>query len=158
MASLNVKSANFTYKKISILFDKIFIDNKIVHFDDIELFDFASEDNIKEIKSSISWGVAGALTFGVFGAAAGLLLGGNKKETTFVLSMKSGKASLNVKSANFTYKKISILFDKIFIDNKIVHFDDIELFDFASEDNIKEIKSSISWGVAGALTFGVFGA
>ena len=54
MASLNVKSANFTYKKISILFDKIFIDNKIVHFDDIELFDFASEDNIKEIKSSIS--------------------------------------------------------------------------------------------------------
>lgn len=92
MASLNVKSANFTYKKISILFDKIFIDNKIVHFDDIELFDFASEDNIKEIKSSISWGVAGALTFGVFGEAAGLLLGGNKKETTFVLSMKSGKA------------------------------------------------------------------
>lgn len=92
MASVSVKSANFTYKTISISFDKIFIDNKIVNFDDIESFDFASEDNVKKIKSSIGWGVAGAVTFGVFGAAAGLLLGGNKKETTFILSMKSGKA------------------------------------------------------------------
>lgn len=92
MASVNVKSANFTYKSVSTLSNNIFIDNKIVNYDDIESFDFASEDNVKKVKSSIGWGVAGAVTFGVFGAAAGLLLGGNKKETTFILSLKSGKA------------------------------------------------------------------
>jgi hypothetical protein len=92
MAFVNVKSANFTYKSVSTLSNNIFIDNKIVNYDDIESFDFASEDNVKKVKSSIGWGVAGAVTFGVFGAAAGLLLGGNKKETTFILSLKSGKA------------------------------------------------------------------
>lgn len=92
MASVNVKSANFTYKSVSTLSNNIFIDNKIVNYDDIESFDFASEDNVKKVKSSIGWGVAGAVTFGVFGAAAGLLFGGNKKETTFILSLKSGKA------------------------------------------------------------------
>lgn len=92
MAKLDIKSANFAYKSISLFSNNLFIDDKIVNEDDIEFLNFASEENVKKVAGSVGWGVAGAATFGLLGAAAGLLFGGNKKETTFIVQMKGGKS------------------------------------------------------------------
>lgn len=91
MSQLKVLSANFTYNSISISNGSLFIDNKTLDFNDVSTIEFATESNTKKARGAIGLGAVGGLTFGPVGAIAGLLLGGNKKETNFVVELKDGK-------------------------------------------------------------------
>ncbi|MEI8372669.1 MAG: hypothetical protein WCJ35_07525 [Planctomycetota bacterium] len=60
----------------------------------LETIDVASEDSVKKLGGTICWGAAGALVLGPVGLLAGLLLGGRKKEVTFVAKFKDGRKLL----------------------------------------------------------------
>lgn len=51
----------------------------------------ATEENIKKMGGTVGWGVTGALILGPVGLLAGLLLGGKKKEITFVAKLSDNK-------------------------------------------------------------------
>lgn len=61
---------------------------------ELETVDIATEDSVKKIGGTIGWGAAGAVVLGPVGLLAGLLLGGNKKEVTFVAKFKDGRKLL----------------------------------------------------------------
>jgi hypothetical protein len=69
----------------------------------LETVEVASEESVKKIGGTIGWGAAGALVLGPVGLLAGLLLGGNKKEITFVAKFKDGRKLLaTTDSGTFT--------------------------------------------------------
>lgn len=69
----------------------------------LETVDVASEQSVKKIGGTIDWGAAGALVLGPVGLLAGLLLGGKKKEITFVAKFKDGRKLLaTTDSATYT--------------------------------------------------------
>jgi hypothetical protein len=57
----------------------------------IQSIEVANEDSVKRIGGTVGWGAVGALALGPVGLLAGLLLGGKKKETTFVAELKDGR-------------------------------------------------------------------
>ncbi|MBX3589061.1 MAG: hypothetical protein KF796_20720 [Ramlibacter sp.] len=65
--------------------------------------ELASEDSVKRLGGSVGWGAAGALALGPVGLLAGLLLGGNGKECTFVCRLHDGRGFLaTVDSKSYT--------------------------------------------------------
>lgn len=71
----------------------------------LETVEPASEESVKKIGGTIGWGVAGSLVLGPVGLLAGLLLGGKKKEVTFVARFKDGR-KLMATTDSATYTKI----------------------------------------------------
>ena len=65
-----------------------------IQLSQLESVDVASEESVKKIGGAIGWGAAGALVLGPVGLLAGLLLGGKKKEVTFVAKLKDGRRLL----------------------------------------------------------------
>lgn len=61
---------------------------------ELSVLDIASEDNVKKIGGTVGWGAAGGMIFGPVGLLAGLLLGGKKKQVTFVAQFKDGRKLL----------------------------------------------------------------
>lgn len=51
----------------------------------------ATEANVKRIGGTLGWGAAGAVLLGPAGLVVGLLAGGRKRETTFVLLLADGR-------------------------------------------------------------------
>lgn len=69
----------------------------------LESVDVASEESVKKLGGTIGWGAAGAIVLGPVGLLAGLLLGGKKKEVTFVAKFKDGRKLLaTTDSGTFT--------------------------------------------------------
>lgn len=69
----------------------------------------ASEENAKRMVGTIGWGAAGALALGPVGLLAGLLLGGKKKEVTFVAVFKDGRRLLaTTDSSEFTKLRAAV--------------------------------------------------
>lgn len=69
----------------------------------LESVEVAREESVKKIGGTIGWGAAGALVLGPVGLLAGLLLGGKKKEVTFVANFKDGRKLLaTTDSGTFT--------------------------------------------------------
>lgn len=69
----------------------------------LESVEVASEESVKRIGGPIGWGAAGALVLGPVGLLAGLLLGGKKKEVTFVAKFKDERRLLaTTDSGTFT--------------------------------------------------------
>lgn len=64
-----------------------------------------TEANKKKFLGATGWGLVGLATFGVVGAAAGVLAGGNKKEICFACYLKDGRRFMAVTDANL-YQKI----------------------------------------------------
>ena len=60
----------------------------------LEKVEIATEESVKKIGGTIGWGVTGAVIFGPVGLLAGLLLGGKKKEVTFVAKLRDGRKLL----------------------------------------------------------------
>jgi hypothetical protein len=54
----------------------------------------ATEENVKKLGGTVGWGIAGGLLLGPVGLLAGLLMGGRKKEVTFVCKFKDGRKFL----------------------------------------------------------------
>jgi len=61
---------------------------------ELESVDIATEESIKKLGGTLGWGAAGAVLLGPVGLLAGLLLGGRKKEVTFVARLKDGRRML----------------------------------------------------------------
>jgi len=61
---------------------------------ELETVEIATEESVKKIGGTIGWGAAGAVILGPVGLLAGLLLGGKKKEVTFVARFKDGRKLL----------------------------------------------------------------
>ncbi|MBT3024132.1 MAG: hypothetical protein KUF77_11640 [Candidatus Thiodiazotropha sp. (ex Lucina aurantia)] len=78
---------------------------EIIETKQIEILEIASEENVKKIGGTVGWGAAGAIVLGPAGLLAGLLLGGNKKEVTFVAKLKDGRKLLATTDSN-TYTKL----------------------------------------------------
>jgi len=69
----------------------------------LDTVDIATEESVKKIGGTVGWGVAGAVILGPVGLLAGLLLGGKKKEVTFVAKFKDGrKLMASTDSKTFT--------------------------------------------------------
>ena len=60
---------------------------------------------MKKIGGTVGWGAVGAIALGPVGLLAGLLLGGKKKEVTFVARFKDGRKLLAT-TDNGTFTKI----------------------------------------------------
>lgn len=71
----------------------------------LETVEVAGEENVKKIGGTVGWGAAGGLLLGPVGLLAGLLLGGKKKEVTFVAKFKDGRKLLATTN-NKTFIKI----------------------------------------------------
>jgi len=65
-----------------------------IELSELEEIETASEESVKKFGGTVGWGVAGALIFGAVGLLAGLLVGGRKKEVTFVAKFKDGRKLL----------------------------------------------------------------
>lgn len=72
---------------------------------DLEEVALASEDSMKKVGGAVGWGLVGGLALGPVGLLAGLVLGGNKKEVTFVAKFKDGRKMLATTDAK-TFTKI----------------------------------------------------
>lgn len=70
---------------------------------ELETVEIATEESVKKLGGTIGWGAAGALILGPAGLLAGLLLGGKKKEVTFIAKFKDGRKLLaSTDSKTFT--------------------------------------------------------
>jgi len=65
-----------------------------VPLSNISEIDIATEESVKRIVGTVGWGVAGAVILGPVGLLAGLLLGGKKKEVTFIAKFNGGEKML----------------------------------------------------------------
>ena len=72
---------------------------------ELETIEIANEESVKKIGGTVGWGAAGALLLGPVGLLAGILLGGRKKEVTFVAKFKDGR-KLMATTDSGTYTKI----------------------------------------------------
>lgn len=50
----------------------------------IKTVEIASEESVKRLGGTVGWGIAGGVLLGPVGLLAGLLMGGNRKQITFV--------------------------------------------------------------------------
>lgn len=57
----------------------------------VEQLELATEDSVKRLGGTVGWGAIGGALLGPVGLLAGLLVGGRKKETTFICVFKDGR-------------------------------------------------------------------
>lgn len=89
-----------------------FLGSKVISDNELEIVEIATEESVKRIGGTIGWGAVGAVILGPVGLLAGLLLGGKKKEITFVARFKDGKKIFaSTDSKTFT-KLQAITFNK----------------------------------------------
>jgi hypothetical protein len=75
---------------------------------EIDSLMIATEENVKKISGTIGWGVAGAMLLGPVGLLAGLLVGGKKKDITFIMTLTDGKKMLATTDSK-TYTQLTAL-------------------------------------------------
>ena len=76
---------------------------------ELETVEVATEESVKKLGGTVGWGAAGALILGPVGLLAGLLLGGKKKEVTFIAKFKDGRKLLaSTDSKTFTKLQASV--------------------------------------------------
>lgn len=95
------------FASMSLRTEKHPIMGETIPFTELETVEIASEDNVKKIGGTLGWGIAGAALFGPAGLLAGLLLGGRKKQVTFVVKFKDGRKLLATTDAK-TYAMLQI--------------------------------------------------
>ncbi|MGH1595477.1 hypothetical protein ACRBEJ_15935 [Yersinia proxima] len=113
MAKVTVHAANFPYTEISISWGSIFIktgafqlSGECILGNKVATLDIATEDSVKKVGGTIGWGVIGGVLAGPVGILAGALLGGNKKEITFVAELDDGRKFMaTTDSKSFTSLK-----------------------------------------------------
>lgn len=86
-----------------------YISGETISVDELETVEVASEESVKKIGGTVGWGAAGAVILGPVGLLAGLLLGGRKKEVTFVARFKDGRKLLaTTDNKTFTELKAAV--------------------------------------------------
>lgn len=109
MATVKVHAGDFFKGDANLSFGMIFLKSmeKIlgehIPISELQSVEIASEENVKKAGGTIGWGAVGAIALGPAGLLAGLLLGGKKKEITFVAKFKDGRKLLaTTDSKSFT--------------------------------------------------------
>ncbi|WP_145531230.1 hypothetical protein [Yersinia kristensenii] len=94
MAKIKIHAANFPLEEMSITSGSLFIKTKwyqmsgdIILTTDVITVEVASEDSVKKVGGAMGWGVVGGALMGPVGLIAGVLLGGNKKDVTFIVEL-----------------------------------------------------------------------
>jgi hypothetical protein len=101
MANLEVHAGDFLTGPADTSFgvfglrtrERSFLGERILYSELAEV-SVATEESVKRIGGTVGWGVAGAVILGPVGLLAGLLLGGRKKDVTFVAKFKDGRRIL----------------------------------------------------------------
>ncbi|CAM2894746.1 hypothetical protein [Vibrio rarus] len=101
MAKIKVHAGDFlegdgvlSFNALTLKTDKHNIIGETILIYQLESVDVASEENVKKMAGTIGWGTVGALALGPAGLLAGLLLGGKKKDITFIAKFKDGRKLL----------------------------------------------------------------
>ena len=114
MADIKIHAGNVPKGKATVSFGVIslpwqpgdgFTGGKTLNTSDIKHIDIATEETVKKIGGTVGWGAAGAVLLGPAGMLAGILLGGKKKEITFVAKFKNGTKMLATTDSK-TYQKL----------------------------------------------------
>lgn len=112
MAKVKVHAANFPHLEVSVTGGSFFICTKIMQIsgecvlaNQILSIEIASEESVKKVGGALGWGVVGATLMGPVGAIAGVLLGGNKKDVTFVVEFVDGRKLMGEVDSK-SYQKI----------------------------------------------------
>lgn len=98
MSKIKVHAANFPYIEINATGGCVFvktgafqITGETIHASKFITIESASEESVKKVGGAIGWGVVGGVIAGPVGMLAGAILGGNKKEVTFVAEIEDGR-------------------------------------------------------------------
>jgi len=98
MAKIKVHAANFPYLEINATGGCLFIKTGLlqmlgetIHGSRLVTIEVASEDSVKKVGNAVGWSVVGGVIAGPLGILAGAILGGNKKEVTFVAEIDDGR-------------------------------------------------------------------
>ena len=76
----------------------------------LQSVEIVTEENKKEIAGAAGWAIAGTVLLGPLGLIAGALIGGNKKEVTFVCNLKDGKKFLAIAESKIYTKLLAYVF------------------------------------------------
>lgn len=80
-----------------------------VRADRLVNLEVASEENVKRLGGAAGWGAVGALALGPVGLLAGVVMGGNKKDVTFIAEFDDGRKMLaTTDSKAFTQMQAAI--------------------------------------------------
>lgn len=98
MSRVRVHAGDFLPENGSFRYDSLILKTaeqpwagETIPLTQLETVEVASEENVKRIGGTIGWGAVGMVAAGPVGLLAGLLLGGKKKEITFVAKFKDGR-------------------------------------------------------------------
>ncbi len=112
MAKIKIHAGDFLEGNSKFELGALFLKTKekkymgeCIHLTELETVNIASEENVKKVGGAIGWGAAGALVLGPIGLLAGLLMGGRKKDVTFVAKFKDGRKLLAT-TDNKTFTKL----------------------------------------------------
>ncbi len=72
---------------------------------ELQTVEIATEETVKKLGGTLGWGAVGGILLGPAGLLAGLLLGGRKKEITFVAQFRDGRRLLAT-TDNATFIKL----------------------------------------------------
>jgi hypothetical protein len=78
---------------------------ELISLKELQTVEIATEESVKKVGGTVGWGTAGAVLLGPAGMLAGLLLGGKKKEVTFVAEFKDGRKFMGTTDSK-SYTKI----------------------------------------------------
>lgn len=98
MAIIKVHYANFPYTEINTHFGVLSIktsafqlSGESVTGNKFKSIEIGTEENVKKVSGAVGWGVVGGIVAGPLGILAGAMLGGNKKQVTFILELDDGR-------------------------------------------------------------------
>jgi len=86
--------AQFTFRSLRLRTKEHIFLGETIPITELETVEVASEDTVKKLGGTVGWGAVGGLVLGPVGLLAGLVLGGRKKEVTFVAKFKDGRKLL----------------------------------------------------------------
>lgn len=95
----------FSFGQLTLLTEAHSFLGESIPIAQLETVEVASEESVKRLGGTIGWGAAGAVLLGPVGLLAGLLLGGKKKQVTFVAKFKDGRKLLATTDSG-TYTKL----------------------------------------------------
>ena len=112
MSDINVHAGDFLKGRSSFGFgvftlktEKHRLLGETIRGTELESAELATEESIKKLSGTVGWGLVGGALLGPVGLLAGLLLGGKKKQITFVAKFKDGRKLLATTDSK-TFTKI----------------------------------------------------
>ena len=109
MAKFKVHAGDFDTDTGSVISNGVILktdkypEGEHFYFKRIVELEVASEESVRKIGGTVGWAAVGGVVLGPAGLLAGLLLGGKKKEVTFVAKFDDGRKLLaTADSKSFT--------------------------------------------------------